>query len=105
MRFVSVVVPLWLTATTNVSLMSRRMPKPLSSVAVIGSTSSLPSASASSVAAMLRPAIVICSATELTLASFGAGAAGAAGPATLAGAAGPATLGSVTHASIPGPKH
>ena len=36
MRLVSVVVPLWLTATASVSLMSRRSPKPDSSVAVIG---------------------------------------------------------------------
>ena len=35
-RLVSVVVPLWLMATTSVSLMSWRMPKPRSSVAVIG---------------------------------------------------------------------
>ena len=35
-RLVSVVVPLWLTATASVSLMSRRSPKPDSSVAVIG---------------------------------------------------------------------
>ena len=36
MRLVSVVVPLWLTATASVSLMSRRSPKPDSSVAVTG---------------------------------------------------------------------
>jgi hypothetical protein len=52
-RFVSVVVPLWLTAITSVSLMSRRMWNPLSSVAVIGSTSSSPSDNVSSTAAAL----------------------------------------------------
>ena len=56
-RLVSVVVPLWLTATTSVSLMSRRIPKPLSSVATTGSTSRPPSVSVASVAAMLRPAM------------------------------------------------
>ena len=45
-RLVSVVVPLWLTATASVSLMSRRMPKPDSSVAVIGVDVELPDASA-----------------------------------------------------------
>ena len=37
MRLVSVVVPLWLMATTSVSLMSSSRPKPESSVAAIAS--------------------------------------------------------------------
>ena len=56
MRFVSVVVPDWLTAMANVSDMSRRMPKPDSSVAVIASTSSWPSVNSSRMAAVLCPA-------------------------------------------------
>jgi len=39
-RFVSVVVPDWLIATTSVSLMSVRRPNPESSVASIASTRS-----------------------------------------------------------------
>ena len=57
MRLVSVVVPLWLTATASVSLMSRRMPKPDSSVAVIGVDVELADASARrGWSAMLCPA-------------------------------------------------
>ena len=56
MRFVSVVVPDWLTAIASVSLMSRRMPKPDSSVAVTASTSSWPSVSSSRIVAVLWPA-------------------------------------------------
>ena len=56
MRLVSVVVPLWLTATASVSLMSRRSPKPDSSVAVTAATSSAPPASSSSTAAIDCPA-------------------------------------------------
>ena len=56
MRFVSVVVPDWLTAIASVSVMSRRIPNPDSSVAVIASTSSWPSVSSSRIAAVLWPA-------------------------------------------------
>ena len=56
MRFVSVVVPLWLTATASVSVMSRRSPNPDSSVAVTASTSSDPPASSSRTAAIDCPA-------------------------------------------------
>ena len=45
MRLVSVVVPLWLTATASVSLMSSCRPKPDSSVAVIASTASVAASS------------------------------------------------------------
>ena len=38
MRFVSVVVPLWLTAIASVSLMSSCSPNPDSSVAIVAST-------------------------------------------------------------------
>ena len=56
MRLVSVVVPLWLTATASVSAMSRRSPKPDSSVAVTASMSSAPPASSSRTAAIDCPA-------------------------------------------------
>ena len=55
-RLVSVVVPLWLTAMTSVSLMSSRSWKPDSSVAGSASMSSWPSLSSSSSAAALWPA-------------------------------------------------
>ena len=57
MRLVSVVVPHWLMATTSVSLMSGRMPKPDSSVAGVASTRrSSPSVSDASMTARLWPA-------------------------------------------------
>ena len=57
MRLVSVVVPDWLMATTSVSLMSDRNPKPESSVAGSASTRSRPSGmQASRAPARLWPA-------------------------------------------------
>ena len=56
MRFVSVVVPDWLTAIASVSLISSRMWKPDSSVAVIASMSSAEPVSSSRIAAVLWPA-------------------------------------------------
>ena len=57
MRLVSVVVPLWLMATTSVSDMSSLTPKPESSVAASASARSRDPTSAASTAARLCPAI------------------------------------------------
>ena len=56
MRFVSVVVPLWLTATASVSLMSSWSPNPDSSVAVIASTAMTFPASSVRILAIDAPA-------------------------------------------------
>ena len=58
MRFVSVVVPDWLIATTSVSLMSARKPNPESSVAGVASTlQSSPSVRDERIRARLWPAM------------------------------------------------